>query len=378
MSSKSQNFCGFLHRGTDTTKVFDRKSFLENKARREIQRPCSAHGEIIDSAVNGEFANVAAGEKYRIDHVRIGRKSQFGRRSILSGSVNTLLSQQGNLEDAQFVPCVGAQDTSIGFVPPRGVEHGAMMEHMDGHIIMTVMIERKMVPGAVVLRKYAERVTEIEAQTGRKPGRKEGREIRDDIRLGLMPTAFPKQIKVPVWIYPKAARVVIGSTSGPRVDEVLSLLVQNIEGFMCEFLAISESPASVMAAALSKGEFNADFTIDRECELKASDESRATIRYAKHALDIDEISDHIKAGKMPTKLALTWKDRVSFVLNENFQLKKINVLDVVFSDRLVGEGSEDNFDADVAIETAELAPLISDLIEAHGGRIEVGEVDDEL
>lgn len=296
-------------------------------------------------------------------------------------SVKTLLGLRGNLEDAEFVPCAGAQETSIGFVPPRGHKHGEFAENVNGQVIMHVMIERKSVPGAVVLREYAERVAQIEASTGRKPGRKEGREIRDDIRMALMPTAFPKQIKVPVWIDPKSRLCVIGSSSSPRIDEVVSLLVRTIEGFACEFIATSESPAGVMALALAHGEFTQDFSIDRECELKASDESRATIRYAKHPLDIAEIADHIQQGKMPTKLALTWKDRVSFVLTDSFQLKKINVLDVVFSDRMAGEGSEDNFDADATIITAELSGLIADLIDAHGGLIEVGNSeaeDDEL
>ena len=88
------------------------------------------------------------------------------------------------------------------------------------------------------------------------------------------------------------------------------------------------------------------------------------VRYARHPLDIDEVRQHIEHGKLPTKLAMTWDDRVSFVLTEGLQLKKIALLDAVME----GAGSEDGgFDADVAIATGELSRLIPDLVEALDG-----------
>ncbi|MBS0291042.1 MAG: recombination-associated protein RdgC, partial [Proteobacteria bacterium] len=115
----------------------------------------------------------------------------------------------------------------------------------------------------------------------------------------------------------------------------------------------------------------AGFPVDRECELKAPDESKAVVRYARHPLDIDEVQAHIQAGKLPTKLAMTWDDRVSFVLTEGLQVKKLAFQDPVFE----GQTQDDaGFDADVAIATGELAKLIPDLIAALGGegRGEIG------
>lgn len=56
------------------------------------------------------------------------------------------------------------------------------------------------------------------------------------------------------------------------------------------------------------------------------------MRYARHRLVTDEVKQHIEGGKMPTRLALTWNDRVSFVLTEGLQLKKLAFLEVVFED----------------------------------------------
>jgi recombination associated protein RdgC len=106
------------------------------------------------------------------------------------------------------------------------------------------------------------------------------------------------------------------------------------------------------------------FSIDRECELKATDESKAVVRYGRHPLDIAEVQAHIEAGKLPTNLAMTWDNRVSFVLRENLQIKKVAFLDTVFDGQ---ESADSGFDADAAIATGELSRLIPALIAALGG-----------
>ncbi|GKT22539.1 recombination-associated protein RdgC [Acidovorax sp. SUPP3334] len=88
-------------------------------------------------------------------------------------------------------------------------------------------------------------------------------------------------------------------------------------------------------------------------------------RGAEHgAMVDDEVREHIAAGKLPTKLAMTWDDRVSFLLTDCLQVRKIAFLDCVFDGTKTDEGG---FDTDVAIATGELAKLIPDLIEALGG-----------
>lgn len=64
---------------------------------------------------------------------------------------------------------------------------------------------------------------------------------------------------------------------------------------------------------------------------------------------------------------MTWDDRVSFVLTDRLQLRKVQFLDTVFEGTKADEGG---FDADVAIATGELVKLIPDVIEALGGEVE--------
>jgi recombination associated protein RdgC len=128
------------------------------------------------------------------------------------------------------------------------------------------------------------------------------------------------------------------------------------------------APATCMAQWLSSRDAPPGFTVDQDCELKTPDDRKSSVRYARHTLEIDEINQHITEGKLPTQLAMTWNSRVSFVLNDKGQVKKIKLLDVVMEG--VKESGEDGFDADAAISTGELSQLIPDLLDALGGELD--------
>jgi recombination associated protein RdgC len=267
-------------------------------------------------------------------------------------------------QDFDFVPCGPTQEKSVGWIPPRGHEHGPLIESVFGQLILKLMVESKTVPADVIRREVAERVAHIEASTGRKPGKKETREISEDVRQFLLPMAFTKQAATLVWIDKESKLMVIDSASQSRLDDVITALVKSIDGLELQMVNTIISPASAMSQWLVEQEGPAGFSVDRECELKACDESKAVVKYGRHPLDIDEVAQHIANGKVPTRLALTWNDRISFVLTDGFQLKKISFLESVFEG---AEQHEDRFDADVAILTGELKSMIPDLIEALAG-----------
>jgi recombination associated protein RdgC len=274
---------------------------------------------------------------------------------------------EAGLDALRFVPCGAHEEKSVGWVEPRGEAHGPLVEVVGSQLIFKLKLETKVVPGAVVTRKAKERAAHIEATTGRKPGKKETREIKDDIRLSLMPMAFSKEATVWVWVDAQARLLVLDAGSQAKADEVVTLLVKSLPGLNLSLINTQTSPMTAMANWLLTQEAPAGFTVDRDCELKAADESKSVVRYARHALDTDEVKQHVQNGKLPTRLALTWAGRVSFMLTEGMQLKKLDVLDVVFDDSGNSNPKDEGFDADVAIATGELRKLLPDLLEALGG-----------
>ena len=269
-----------------------------------------------------------------------------------------------------FAECSATQQRSTGWVAPRGEAHGALVEAVDGQWIARFVIETKSVPGDAVRRKTDEAVAEIEKTTGRKPGKKEVRDLRDDALQSLLPQAFPRRGQVTMWIDPERHWLVLDTGAQGKADELITSLVRVAgKGFEVRLLQTTQTPQAVMAgwlAAETADELPEAFHVERECELKGSGDEPAVVKFTRHDLATDEVRQHIAEGKLPIKLALGWQGRVGFVLTQALQLKKIAFQEGVFEEQAGGK-DEDRFDADVALATGELSGLIGDLIEALGG-----------
>jgi len=298
-------------------------------------------------------------------------KNAFIYRLLTQLDSDDIAPLQDSLSALVFTPCAPSQEKSMGWVPPRGREHGPLLEVVGGQWILKLMTETKVVPASVIKARTELWKAETERQTGRKPGKKETRHQQDDIRMALLPMAFPKQSATLIWIDPIANLIVVDASTQSKADDAMTGLVHAIEGLAVQMIQTNISPASAMAQCLVEQEAPAGFTVDRECELKACDESKAVVRYSRHALDLDEVADHIRMGKMPTRLAMTYDGRVSFVLIEGLTLKKIEILDVVVDEHFGGDLLADaSFDADVTIATGELAKLLPALFGALGGEVQ--------
>jgi recombination associated protein RdgC len=282
---------------------------------------------------------------------------------------------ESRLRGALFVECGATQPESVGWVEPRGEKHGALAESVGGQLILKLCSETRTVPGSVVKGLLDERLDKIKRDTGRRPRGKPARELKDEIVHELLPRAFPRRSTTWVWLDLQARLVLIGSASAKMADGVVTRLIQLLGGGLRLVpLQTRLAPATAMAAWLSEKQAPAGFSIDRECVLEQPDSGKAAVRYARHMLDIDEVGAHIRQGKLPTQLALTWNSRVSFVLTETLALKRIKLLDVAIEGATPAAGDaapgENAFDADVAISTGELKRLLPDLIDALGGVLE--------
>ena len=273
-------------------------------------------------------------------------------------------------EAAQFAPCAPTAQISTGWVPPREA-HGALIESVGGQWILKCAAEQRKVPAATVKAEVDRMAALVEQQTGRKPGRKERKALQEEALLNLLPQAFPKRCDTLVWINPAAGLLVIDSASASRVDQVLTLLVRTLDNVQITPLQTQRSAGTSMTSWLLGGEADhAAFTIDRDCELRSADELKSVVRYARHPLDVEEVRQHIRQGMEATRVAMTWNGRVSFVLDDDMRLRKVELLDV--TDTSKAEAA-DAFDADVAIITGGLSELLADLVEALGGEVVVQE-----
>ncbi len=287
---------------------------------------------------------------------------------IAPGWAMEVEAMEAALAKMPFEPCGATQPESFGWAPPRGQAHGALVELVAGQRILRFMHESKAVPGSVVKRRLEERCAQIEQKEGRKPGRKESRELRDEITQELLPMAFARTASVLVWMDLDNGRLVLDCASQGKADALVTALVQCLAGLQVSLLDTQVSPQAAMTQWLTGGAdgWPGHFAPGREVELKSRDEMNSVVKFTRHHLEDEEMQRHIAQGKLPTKLGLDWDGRVSFVLTEGMQLKKLAFLDGVFEEQ-AGAEDQGGFDSDMAIATGELSALITDLTAALGG-----------
>lgn len=275
-----------------------------------------------------------------------------------------------------FVPCGPTQPESYGWVPPRGTPHAPLIEAIQGHWLLSVMGEKRLVPGDALKRRTEELAAKHEQERGYKPGKREKKELKEAAMQELLPLALTRRSLTRVWIDPAGGTLAIDATNGKAADGIVSLLVKALDGFAVLPLQTKQSPAGAMASWLAEGEAPTGFHLDRECELKSADEMRSVVRYARHALDTDEVKQHITAGKRPTRLGLSWGERIGFTLTDGLVLKKIEFLDVAMQGR-AAVPEDEAFDADAAIATTELHNMLPQLFWALGDLAELPQQQEE-
>jgi recombination associated protein RdgC len=194
------------------------------------------------------------------------------------------------------------------------------------------------------------------------------REIRERVADELLPRAFTRRRTTYAWIDPVGGWFIVDAANPAKADELLETLHKSVDDLSLVLVKTRLSPASAMTGWLAADEAPASFTIDRDCELRAPGEEKATVRYVRHLLESGEIRRHVEAGKQATRLALTWNDRISFVLHESFQVKRLAFLDILKEQsEQNAETVDEQFDADFAIMAGELSRLLPDLVNALGG-----------
>ncbi len=273
---------------------------------------------------------------------------------------------QEKLSARRFQPCGGQDMASRGWASPT--KDGRYVLSVKGHYLVALQAEEKLLPSSVVNDVAADKAEAIEEQQGYKPGRKQMKEIKEAALQELLPRAFTRCRRTLAWIDPAGGWLVIDASSATRAEDVLNALRDALDELPVKMVRTALSPAAVMTSWLAAGEGQHGFTVDQDCELRAVTDEKAAVRYVRHALDGKDVQDHLAAGKLPTRLALTFDDRVSFVLTEKMEIKRVAFLDVIKEEADKNAESADmQMEADFALMSGELSRLIPALIGVLGG-----------
>ncbi len=266
-----------------------------------------------------------------------------------------------------FKPAEDIAATATGWVPPRDDDDRLALE-VQGQYLLAFRIEKKLLPSSVINQTVKERARVLEAEQGYAPGRKQLRDLKDAVTDQLLPRAFSIARDIRLWIDPSNHWLVIDAAAAAQSDEILSALGRSLHPYPVEPLKLEHSPTALMTEWLLSGEAPSGFTIDDDSQWQATGEQAASIRYVRHDLPNETIQSHVQDGYQCTRLALTWQDRVSLMLTDTGDLKRVAPLEVLEerSNDAIVQNQAEKFESDFTLMTAELAKLLDELMPVLG------------
>lgn len=273
------------------------------------------------------------------------------------------------LEALAFRPCGNHEEFTFGWTSPLGKSSGQLVHSANGFMMICGKKEEKVLPAAVVNELVQEKILETEDQQGRKLSKKERTVIKDELIFELLPKAFTFSRKIFAYIDPKGGWLVVDAASAKSAEDLLSLLRKCLGSLPAAPLNTIDKPVTVMTQWLMTHQAPDDITIEDECELRSPEEEGGIIRCRRHDLALPEIKNHLDTGKEVIKLAISWADRLSFIIDENLSVKRLRFLDLIqeqMADIEAGNEAE-QFDADFSIMSMELANFLPRLVELFGG-----------
>lgn len=284
----------------------------------------------------------------------------------------SLMAQLATIEQQllpfQFTPC-GSQDTTrTGWVPATAFSQ-TLAHQANGQYLLTVQRQEKILPGPVIKQELNARIAKLESEQGRKLKKTEKDSLKDEVLQSLLPRAFTKDSRTQLWIDITSGLIVVDASSTRKAEDALALLRKSLGSLPVVPLTMESPVELTITEWVRSGNAPAGFAIGDAAELKAILADGGMARVKKQDLVSDEIATHIEAGKVVTKLALDWQQRVTFTLTDNATLNSLK-----FCDELIGQNDDIDredalarFDADFTLMTGELQALINQLVVALGG-----------
>lgn len=273
---------------------------------------------------------------------------------------------EAQLAARRFRPCGPLETATMGWVPPLGEETSALSHLAGDCVLICVRRQERLLPAAVVAETLDEKIAEIEDREARTVGRKERRQVKDEVLLDLLPRAFTRSRRACAYLDRQTGWLLVDSASAKAAEDLVDLLRETLGSLPVHPPRPPRPPELLLTQWVTTGELPTGLTLGDECELRDAQDEKAVVRCRGHDLAAEEIATHLRAGKQVTKLALDWRECLTFVLQEDLSLKRLRFADELLEEGL-DAGQEDEavrLDAEFILMTGELRALLACLEEA--------------
>lgn len=270
-------------------------------------------------------------------------------------------------EKHAFTECGKNDAMRLGWVRPMG-KTGEFVHAVNGYYLVTLRKDEKILPGSVVNQILKERVDEKEEAEDRKLSSKEKSEMKDEVIFELLPKAFVKTSLQNAYIDTRNQRLVVDAGSANKAEELISFLRNTVDSLPCVPLAVNADTLMMMTSWLRSKTAPLNFEIGGDCELKDTNGEDGVVTCKNEDLFSSQVINHINHGKQVTKIALTWSEKVNFMIDKELGFKRLKFLDGVLDDDAYESCTpEERFDTDFSLFTEYFSDLFEDVVTVFDG-----------
>lgn len=270
------------------------------------------------------------------------------------------------LSELAFTPIKGMERSRFGWVPPFS-NFSDFCYNGENFIVIRAKKQEKKVAKDQLNDLMSVRIKEIEEREQRPLKKKEKDDIKDAVVEVLLPTAGYSYSYTTVIINTKTLELYVDASSSKKAEDVIALLRKSI-GSLPVIPAFPEDPVETKVTDWVRTEdYPQGFLPLGESEIKSILSDGGTIRCKD--TDLTTMTGHIEENMFVTKIRMSWQDRISFTLCDDYAIKSLK-----FSDELKDQNDdiprEDVFArqrADMEILVGELNAMTEQLMTALGG-----------
>lgn len=280
------------------------------------------------------------------------------------------------LKTHTLLPCNQASAQSRGWVAP--VAGSGLVYDSGLQMLIALGTESRLLPGAVIRKELDQRGKDLEQKQGFAPGRKQLRDLKDQVVTELLPKAFIRDKVSRAWIDLERHRIVVDSTTAKAAEELMTVLRNDLGSLEAVPLSVKDTTANVLQAWLLAADVPGEiFDLEHDCELVGL--GQEAVRYVSHALDTAEIRAQVAQGKSCSRIGLLWRDRVHLVLTSGLQIKRLAPA-AISAEPAVEKAADEklDFEATFTLMCGEYGLLISELVALFGGLAEEEKPKEEL
>lgn len=228
-----------------------------------------------------------------------------------------------------FYPCPATAFSSAGWSELN--ENGDYSLVVGDGILMAFRQLYKVVPLLLVKKRLAEAVLACYQNTGRMPGKKERRDLRDDVIIGLLPGIIPREKLHYVW-FGNAGRLIVEASSSSDADKIVTAIARQAPDnkFFVKDLHTKKSLVAAAVAWLLENDdsktIGNELSLGYNLKLQDSNSANSTVTVSNVAIRKNEqVQQFLREGYLVKNIELGWQLNNYVTVTDNLSFKRLSV-----------------------------------------------------